>query len=100
MKFMDCSLDLSSFYKLQLKSTLFQNCSLKEVDFTETNLTKAKFKECDLLGAIFDNCNLEHTNFQTAINYSFDPERNRIKKAKFSYDGIGGLLDKYDIIIN
>ncbi|MGB5462457.1 MAG: pentapeptide repeat-containing protein, partial [Aureibaculum sp.] len=32
-------------------------------------------------------------------NYSIDPEKNPIKKAKFSQDGIGGLLDKYDIVI-
>jgi hypothetical protein len=42
---------------------------------------------------------LEKTDFRTAYNYSFDPENNRIKKAKFSLAQVVGLLDKYDIHI-
>jgi len=40
------------------------------------------------------------TDFRTSVNYSLDPERNRIKKARFSLSGIAGLLDKYDIEID
>jgi fluoroquinolone resistance protein len=42
---------------------------------------------------------LEKADFRTAYNYSIDPEKNRIKKAKFSIFGVTGLLDKYDIEI-
>ena len=35
--------------------------------------------------------------FQTAYNYKIDPEINPMRKAKFSTQGIVGLLDKYDI---
>ena len=35
-----------------------------------------------------------------ACDYDFDPEMNRIKKARFSSDGVLGLLSKYDIIID
>jgi len=34
------------------------------------------------------------------VNYSIDPEKNKIKKARFSTAGIAGLLDKYDIEIS
>lgn len=44
-----------------------------------------------------ENTILEKSDFQTSYNYSIDPEINRIKKAKFSFQGAVGLLDKYDI---
>ena len=97
--FTDCNLDYSSFFQKKMKKTIFKGCSLKEADFEETDLTHAVFNICDLLHATFNRTILEKTDFRTATNYSFDPELNRIKKAKFSYLGIPGLLAKYDIDI-
>lgn len=97
VSFDTCILDLSSFYKLKLKKTLFKNCSLKEVDFAESNLEQAVLDNCDLTRAMFDNTNLEKADLRTAYHYSIDPDANRIKKAKFSKEGVMGLLDKYDI---
>jgi len=42
---------------------------------------------------------LEKADFREATNYFIDPEKNRIKKAKFSLNGLPGLLIPYDIII-
>ena len=97
--FTNCTLNLSSFYKLKLKNNLFNNCKLNQVDFTETNLTGSVFEECDLENAIFTNTILEKTDFRTAFNFTIDPENNSIKKAKFSKDNIAGLLVKYAIEI-
>jgi hypothetical protein len=52
-----------------------------------------------LLNAKFENTLLEKTNFETAYNFSIDPERNKIKKAKFALAGVPGLLHKYNIEI-
>ena len=49
--------------------------------------------------AIFNDTQLAGTDFRTAYNYSIDPEFNPMKKAKFTTQGIVGLLDKYDIKI-
>ena len=38
---------------------------------------------------------LEKADFLTSYNYSFDPELNKIKGAKFSQAGVTGLLAKY-----
>ncbi len=92
-----CSLNLSSFYKLNLKRSKFKSTTLQEVDFTESDLTGVALTECDLSGAIFENTNLEKADFRAAYNYSIDPENNRLKKAKFSREGIAGLLGKYGI---
>ena len=90
-------LNFSSFYKLKLKKTHFQKCTLHDVDFTEADLGGALFDNCDLARAAFENTILEKTDFRTSFNYSINPELNRIKRAKFSKEGVIGLLDKYDI---
>jgi uncharacterized protein YjbI with pentapeptide repeats len=95
--FKNCTLNFSSFYKLKLKGILFKDCTLHEVDFAECDLTGAFFDNCDLKGTVFDRTILEKADFSTAYNYTINPENNRIKKAKFSTDGLAGLLGKYDI---
>lgn len=99
MNFDECLMNLTSFYKLQLKSTTFNKCSLVEADFVEADLQAAKFLECDLAQAQFDQSNLEKSDFRTAINYSLNPNNNRLKGAKFSRSGVTGLLDEYNLII-
>ncbi len=99
MAFDNCHLNLSSFFKLVLKNTHFINCSLQEVEFSEADFSGSNFTFCDLNGAIFDNTKLEKADFSEAHNFSIDPERNRIFKAKFSRDGLENLLGKYKIIV-
>jgi uncharacterized protein YjbI with pentapeptide repeats len=99
VKFENCILNLSSFYKRNIKKTQFKDCSLHEVDFSEADLSNSIFENCDLSMATFDNSNLQKIDFRTAFNYSISPERNRIKQAKFSSQGLSGLLQHHDIII-
>jgi uncharacterized protein YjbI with pentapeptide repeats len=96
-KFTNCILNLSSFYMLDLKETVFRDCTMHKVDFTEANLTASSFEKCDLTGAIFSNTILEKANFKTAYNFAIDPEINRIYKAKFALETVHGLLEKYQI---
>ena len=100
VRFDNCALSHSSFYQKVLKSTLFRKTVLQEVDFTACDLSSAIFDECGLAGATFDNTNIEKADFRTAYNYSIDPDKNKLKKAKFSLTGISGLLDKYNIDIS
>lgn len=97
--FQNCILDYASFAKKNMKKSIFTECKLIGVDFFGTDLSMAKFNDCDLSGVLFDQTNLEKVDFRTAFNYSFDPEQNKIKKAKFSAMGLSGLLAKYDIVI-
>lgn len=92
-------LNLASFYKLKLRKMMFTKCELIESDFTGADLSGSVFTECDFNKAIFENTNLSSCDFSTALNYSIDPEKNKITKAKFSILGLRGLLSKYDIII-
>ncbi len=98
-RFENCQLDHSSFYQVKLNHTVFLKTSLREVDFTETDLRNTVLDECDLLNATFEYTNLERANLSSALNYSIDPESNRIKGAKFSLPSVVGLLNKYQIEI-
>ena len=55
--------------------------------------------QCDLQDASFEHTNLERANFATAINYSIDPDNNRVSGARFSMPAVLGLLGKYNIEI-
>jgi fluoroquinolone resistance protein len=99
LDFEDCLLNYTSFYRLKLKNTKFKDCKMEDVELSEADLTYAVFPNCDLSGAMFDNTILENADFRTAINYTIDPENNLIARAKFSIQGIAGLLGKYKIVI-
>ncbi len=98
--FEDCILDFSSFANKKMQKTKFINSSLKEVSFTGADLTGSLFDNTNLEQALFNGTQLKDTDFTTAYNYTIDPEFNSMKKAKFSLQGIPGLLDKYDIKIS
>ncbi|MCK4751064.1 MAG: pentapeptide repeat-containing protein [Bacteroidales bacterium] len=100
VEFINCDLNLSSFFTRSLTSSSFTECKLREVDFTEADLTGTDLKGCDLTGSVFNNTVLEKADLRTSFNYSIDPEINRIRKARFSAGGVTGLLDKYDITID
>jgi uncharacterized protein YjbI with pentapeptide repeats len=99
-QFNGCILDHSSFYKTKIIKTILRDTKLQEVDFSECDLTGSAFINCDLLGAVFDHTNLEKVDFLTSFNYIMDPEKNRLKKTRFSSGGLSGLLNKFDIIID
>jgi uncharacterized protein YjbI with pentapeptide repeats len=99
MHFHHCNLTHASFFQLALKKTLFKACKLCAVDFTESDLSQSIFNGCDFAGAVFYNTNLEQVDFRTSVRYSIHPEKNRIKKAKFSQSEIHGLLEHCGILI-
>lgn len=98
--FKNCNLTLASFYALGVKKTRFKNCILHEVDFTQSDLSGSLFDNSDFAKSKFDLTNLIKADLRTSYNFSIDPEKNKIKKAKFSSSGIIGLLDKYDIDVD
>ena len=72
---------------------------MQEIDFSECDLSGASFDGCDLKDARFEHSNLEKCDFRKAFDYIIDPQKARLKKAKFSLEGLPGLLYNYDIII-
>ncbi|MFT3793162.1 pentapeptide repeat-containing protein [Flavobacterium sp.] len=97
--FTDCILDYSWFSRKKMQKTTFANTSLKGVNFEGCDLTSATFDNCNLEDAVFHETILAGADLTTAYHFRIDPEFNPMKKAKFSVNGIPGLLDKYDIKI-
>jgi uncharacterized protein YjbI with pentapeptide repeats len=85
-------LDFSSFYRVDLRKSTFDVCTMKETDFTEANLQYICLADCNLTGATFSNTDLRGTDFSSAFGYAVVPENNKIKGARFSASGISGLL--------
>ncbi len=97
--FEDCILNHSSFYGLSLNQQRFSDCKLIGTDFTEAVLKRIVFERCDLTDTLFLQTDLEQADFRTAMHFSIDPDKNNLKKARFSQLGVLGLLNKYDIIV-
>lgn len=99
VEFKDCILDYTKFYTLKIKGTTFINCSLIAADFMKSDLTEVVFNNCNLHKSIFIDAIANKADFTTSFNFSIDPEKIKLKKARFSEAGLKGLLDKYDIIV-
>jgi uncharacterized protein YjbI with pentapeptide repeats len=99
MHFNHCVLDFAKFYTLKLKRIVFIDCSMIAVDFMKADLTEAIFDRCDLYKAVFSNTILEKVDLRTSVNFSIDPEKNKLKKSMFSSQNVKGLLDKYGIVV-
>ena len=82
-----------------MKQTTFANCNLHESDFTQADFSNSLFENCDFLDATFFETILEKADFSTSYNYRIHPVENKIKKAKFSHNGLAGLLLNYDIVV-
>ncbi|MBL7951413.1 MAG: pentapeptide repeat-containing protein [Flavobacteriales bacterium] len=99
MRFEHCRMDFASFRSLALKGARFASCSLVEADFSGTDLRKASFDDSDLAGAVFDETVLEEADLRAARDFIIDPDRNRIKGARFALDGLPGLLMRHGISV-
>jgi fluoroquinolone resistance protein len=99
VRFDNCQLDYCSFAGKKMVATPFTNSSVKNVDFSGSNLTGSSFSGCDLVNSVFNRTQLKEVDFSSAIHYIIDPETNNINRAKFSADGLSGLLTRYDLEI-
>lgn len=94
-----CRLDFSKFYTLKIKGTVFTDCSLIAVDFMAADLTGVVFDRCDLYRAEFAKAIANKADFRTSHNYGIDPEKTKLRKARFSILQLKGLLAKHQISV-
>jgi uncharacterized protein YjbI with pentapeptide repeats len=97
--FKDCTLDYAKFYTLKFRNTLFDSCSIVAADFMNADITGVVFSNCNLHKSVFMDTIANKTDFSTSYNYTIDPEKNKLKKAVFSQNGLVGLLTKYELIV-
>jgi len=90
-----CFVLLSQLFLTQCHTVISPSlCLVLDISFLFINLYR-----CTCLAKLRINENLTLVDFTTSYNYSIDPGINKIYKAKFSFPGVMGLLDKYDIIV-
>lgn len=99
-QFYKSNLSHSSFYGLELKEIIIEECIVHDVDFRTADLTGSSFILTDLKQSQFVHTKLCAVDFTDAINYQIDPRENDIRKAKFSLPDAIHLLDSFDIEIN
>lgn len=99
VSFDTCMMDHAVFHKRKMDGTRFTRCSLKGVDFENAHLNNAQFERCDLERAVFVNTHLQKADLTTAFNMAIDPDKNKLKGAKFSVDGALALLGKYGVVV-
>lgn len=98
--FYSCQLDHASFHKCSMKEATFENSSARNVDFTSAILSGARFRDTNLEGAAFENTDLSESDLSGAVNFIILPSINNIKNARFSLEGLPGLLTEYNIKID
>ena len=99
LHFERCILDYASFDKKKLNKSSFKSCKIHNANFTQADLSKSIFSMCDFHESLFANTNLSTVDFTSCVNFLIDPEQNNIKKTIFTQAQLGGLLYRYDIII-
>ncbi len=97
--FIESVLSYTFFERNRMSKTHFDGCVIHEATFSDADLSSSIFSNCDLYRTQFSGCKLYNSDFRTSVNYSINPSINQLKRARFSYDQISGLLDCHDIII-
>ena len=95
--FSECVLNHSTFIGVDLSGIQIKDCIATGVDFREANLSKVAFGTTDLAESIFGNTNLSKADLRHARNYSIDPAKNNLERAKFSMPEAIALLYSMDI---
>ena len=94
-----CSAPYCTFADQDLSGRRLAGSDLTDCFFDGTHLPRTDFSESRLSGARFERVNLEQADFRGATGYELDPAQCRLKKARFSYPEVLGLLKGYQIIV-
>ena len=98
--FKNSKIELCDFSRLDMKKSIFSECTIREADFIDVDLSNSDFSNSDLQATKFQNSNLEEVDFTEARNYYIDPTQNKLKKAKFSSPEVLSLLAGFEIEVD
>lgn len=94
-----CDLDSCSFRGMRLEKIRFTHCDLRGADLSGTILKGAVLDHCGLRDTVFERTDLQQADLRNARDHVIDPERNNVKHARFSLEGLPGLLAKHALRI-
>ncbi len=99
LSFERCQLDYATFCDLDLRRTDLGASRMIGVDLSGADLSGATLSGTDLSEAVFDGTKLEGADLRGTRGLIIDPERNRMKGARFSMEGLQGLLLRHGLVI-
>ncbi|ODS22308.1 hypothetical protein AB835_14900 [Candidatus Endobugula sertula] len=97
VKFSKCIINDSSFFGLNLKEIMIEECKAHNVDFREGDFRKGSFDYSDLSNSLFNNTNISSASFAEASNYDIDINYNKLTNAKFTKHEATRLLTSLNI---
>lgn len=97
--FKNCIIHHATFFQLKMSKMLFEKSDFTGSDFTDADLTASIFDHCNLAQVIFERTILDKANLTTAYHFLIDPTANSVNRTRFSLDGLPGLLNRYNIVI-
>jgi uncharacterized protein YjbI with pentapeptide repeats len=100
VNFQNCAISHSTFIGLSLPAIQIVGCVAENVDFRDADLTQVDFSGTDLLDSLFSNTDLTKADLSRARNYNIAPDKNILKKTKFSLPEALALLYNLDILLD
>lgn len=97
ISFDKCRLLSCNFSGLPMTGSVWKHSRFEECFFNESILKKSEFSESSFYKSEFFHCDLSGSDFSEARDYLINPTHNTIKKAKFSYPHVLGLLEAFEI---
>jgi uncharacterized protein YjbI with pentapeptide repeats len=97
VKFLRCIINDTTFFGLNLREMIIEECKAHDVDFREGDFSESNFTFTDFKNSLFSGTNLTGADFTEAVNYRIDINHNNIINAKFSRHEAVSLLEGLDI---
>ncbi|MCP3922261.1 MAG: pentapeptide repeat-containing protein [Desulfobacterales bacterium] len=97
LKFYRCNVSDSSFFGLDLKEIVIEDCKAFDVDFRDGNFNKGEFTSTDFSNSLFGGTDISGADLTSAVNYNINIYNNKLKGAKFSKYEAVRLLDSLEI---
>lgn len=97
--FDQCQLRYASFAGRKMPGTRFVGCNLDDADLVDADLTAAVFQDCSLAGTVFQNTRLAEADFTTATGFIIDPDTNPLTGARFTLNGLLGVVAKFGLVV-
>lgn len=89
----DCRMDHSVFFEVDLRHARFERCGLREADFSRADVRGVRFDDCDLTAAVFRHTRLEKTDFSGSRGCAIDVATCRVAETVVAADTALGVLE-------
>jgi fluoroquinolone resistance protein len=95
-----CQLDYGVFQNMQLRRSVFRDCSAREIDLVGADIGEATFAGTNLERARFGATRLVETDLVGARGYELDPRENDVRGLRVGLPEGAALLRVFGIVVD